>query len=198
MVVGDRQRFLSVLVTLKTEPNPTHGQPTGNKLAAEALTIGSDATTTEEAASDPTWLAYVEAGLEEANKSAVSNAAKVRKFVILPRDFTVPTGELGPTLKLKRPVVLEKQAAVIAGIYEAAAAGGGGGAGGGAGAGAGAVAAVTTGSPGSFGKFWVTEPNAVSPRTGSDGVTVMQAFDNSEFTAHTAVTDTHIHTYFVF
>ena len=123
VVVGDRQRFLSVLLTLKTKPDAT-GQATGNELFAEALAtsqeIGSAATTVEEAMSDYLWLEHLTAGIVEANKSAVSNAAKVKKWRLLARDFTVVGGELGPTLKLKRPVVHKKNAALIEEIYATA------------------------------------------------------------------------------
>jgi long-chain acyl-CoA synthetase len=47
----------------------------------------------------------------------VSHAESIRKFRILPCDFTVQTGELTPTLKVKRNVVAEKFAADIEAIY---------------------------------------------------------------------------------
>lgn len=40
--------------------------------------------------------------IEYANKKSVSNAAKIKKWVLLNRDFSVPTNELTPTMKLKR------------------------------------------------------------------------------------------------
>ena len=116
VVIGDRQRFCSVLLTLKVAVDE-NGQPSGNELFGEALAeskaIGSSATTVEEAMDDPLWQAHIEAGIATANESAVSRAAKIKKWRLLPRDFTVTGGELGPTLKLKRPVVHEKNAAVI-------------------------------------------------------------------------------------
>jgi long-chain-fatty-acid--CoA ligase ACSBG len=41
----------------------------------------------------------------------------VQKWTILPTDFSIPGGELGPTLKLKRPQVVEKYGSVIEDFY---------------------------------------------------------------------------------
>jgi long-chain acyl-CoA synthetase len=47
----------------------------------------------------------------------VSHAESIRKFRILPVDFTVLTGELTPTLKVKRDVVMSRFANDIEAIY---------------------------------------------------------------------------------
>ncbi len=48
----------------------------------------------------------------------MSHAESIRKFRILPVDFTEDTGELTPTLKVKRKVVAQKFASDIEALYE--------------------------------------------------------------------------------
>ena len=57
-------------------------------------------------------------GISKANEKAVSNAAKIQKFRILPRDFSVVGGELGPTLKLRRAIVNQIYAVEINQLYD--------------------------------------------------------------------------------
>jgi long-chain-fatty-acid--CoA ligase ACSBG len=120
VVIGDRRKFLTMLVTLKTEMDKDTGAPT-DKLAADALfvakQIGSAATTATEAAADPLWKKYVDDGVKVANKKTTSNAQVVQKWVFLPADFSERTGELTPTMKLKRKVVNEKYGDLIESLY---------------------------------------------------------------------------------
>jgi len=60
---------------------------------------------------------YIQKGLECANEKAQANPNKVQKFAILPKDFSVQGGELGPTLKLKRHRVLTQYEDVIEKMY---------------------------------------------------------------------------------
>lgn len=60
----------------------------------------------------------VEDAIGRANKKAISNAQKIQKFAILPHDFSVTTGELGPTLKVKRNAVVKMYEGIIEGFYK--------------------------------------------------------------------------------
>ena len=66
---------------------------------------------------DPDLRAAVEEAIEDANK-AVSKAESIRKFVILPDDWTEEGGQLTPSLKLKRSVVMRECRDDIAALYE--------------------------------------------------------------------------------
>ena len=55
--------------------------------------------------------------IDKYNSTAISNAQKVRKFVILNTDFSVPGGELTETQKLRRKIVTEKYQQEIDSMY---------------------------------------------------------------------------------
>ncbi|KNC51589.1 long-chain-fatty-acid-CoA ligase ACSBG2 [Thecamonas trahens ATCC 50062] len=118
--IGDRRKFLSALLTFKVEVDAETGVPS-NQLTAPARAAlaaeGIQAATVEEAMADPRLDEVVNAGLARANEKAISNAQMVRKYVILPEDFSVPGGTLTSTLKCKRNVVLSKYAEIIEDIY---------------------------------------------------------------------------------
>jgi long-chain-fatty-acid--CoA ligase ACSBG len=120
MVIGDRRKYLAMLLTLKTEVDKETATPL-DKLAPDALfvakQIGSSATTVSAAMTDPLWTKYFNDGMKTANSKTTSNAQIVQKWRLLPVDFSVPTGELTPTMKLKRSVVADKYAGVIEAMY---------------------------------------------------------------------------------
>ncbi|CQD21027.1 AMP-binding protein [Mycolicibacterium conceptionense] len=106
MAVGDQQPFIAALITIDPEAFPGWKQRNGKDPAASVGDL----------ADDPDLLAEVDLAVKEANQ-AVSHAESIRKFRILPVDFTEDTGELTPTLKVKRKVVAEKFATDIAALY---------------------------------------------------------------------------------
>ena len=59
----------------------------------------------------------IQQGIDRANASAVSNAARVQRWTILPNDVSVAGGDLGPTLKLKRFVFNKKYEEAIENLY---------------------------------------------------------------------------------
>jgi len=123
-LVGDRKKFLTMLVTLKTDMDPETGAPR-DSLHPETLKwmreLDLEYTKLSEvlkAGPDPKVQKGIEEAITRANKKAISNAQKIQKFAILPHDFSMPTGELGPTLKVKRNVVVQKYNDVIEGFYK--------------------------------------------------------------------------------
>jgi len=120
MVVGDRRKYLAMVVALKCDVNPETGEPVP-ALAKDALyvgeSIGSTATTITEAAVCPKWKKYLDDGMKVGNSKTTSSAQIVQKWKMLPCDFSEKAGDLTPTLKLKRSVVLKKYEDLIDSIY---------------------------------------------------------------------------------
>ena len=98
--------FVAALITI--DPEAFEGWKQRNGKDANATV--ADLTT------DPDLMAEVELAIKDANQ-VVSKAEAIRKFRILPVDFTEDTGELTPTMKVKRNVVAEKFASDIEAIY---------------------------------------------------------------------------------
>lgn len=106
VVVGDRQPYLSALLVLDPEALP--------ELAKEAGVPVSDVATM---ATDPKVLAFFQDQVETECNAKVARYQTIKKFEVLQTPFSVETGELTPTLKVKRNVVNEKYASLIAKMY---------------------------------------------------------------------------------
>jgi long-subunit acyl-CoA synthetase (AMP-forming) len=104
-VIGDGRKYLAALLTLDPE-----------KLEREAQAAGSDARTVAEAADDDAFQRYIEGQIESINER-LSNVEGIKRFRLLDRDFGVATGELTPTMKLKRRVIATNFEAEIDGLY---------------------------------------------------------------------------------
>ena len=103
VMIGDKKKYCTALVTLHHTPNE---DATGfldelcGASAEIADTFDSDAIR-----------AAIQSSIDAYNKIATSNACKIQKFIVLPGDFSQHDSEengeaeLGPTLKLKRPVI---------------------------------------------------------------------------------------------
>ena len=120
VVVGDKRKFLSCLISLKTEVNPLTGEPSDKLLPAVVEAIkkeGGSATTLQEARNDEAVKKMVEAAIEGYNKVAISRAQEVRKWYLMERDLSLSHGELTATLKLKRNVVHDHYKKEIDSLY---------------------------------------------------------------------------------
>ncbi|MDT5298805.1 MAG: long-chain acyl-CoA synthetase [Mycobacterium sp.] len=106
MVVGDAQPFIAALITIDPEAFPAWKARNGKDTGASVGDL----------ADDPDLVTEIDLAVKDSNQ-AVSHAESIRKFRILPVDFTEDTGELTPTLKVKRKVVAEKFASDIDALY---------------------------------------------------------------------------------
>ncbi|XP_067841253.1 long-chain-fatty-acid--CoA ligase ACSBG2-like isoform X2 [Heptranchias perlo] len=122
MLIGDKKKFLSMLLTLKCNVDNETGDPLDEMTAAAVAFChkhGSPATLVSEVVSTKDTAVYkaIQAGIDAVNKKATSNTQKIQKWVILEKDFSVVGGELGPTMKLKRPIVVKMYKDEIEALY---------------------------------------------------------------------------------
>lgn len=106
MVVGDRRPFIAALITIDEEALPAWLASKGRPATAAVAELRDD----------PELIAEVQSAINEANR-AVSHAESIKVFRILARDFTEATGEMTPSMKVKRTVVQREYADEIASIY---------------------------------------------------------------------------------
>ncbi|XP_023334376.1 long-chain-fatty-acid--CoA ligase ACSBG2 [Eurytemora carolleeae] len=121
MVVGDKRKHLAAIVTIRSQLD-AQGQPTDilhPDVKKWAENLGAEAETISELLEDEEEVRLeILAGIQKVNRKAVSNAQKVHKFMIAPRDFSLAGGELTPTMKLKRHFVQDLYAKQIDRMYE--------------------------------------------------------------------------------
>lgn len=122
MLVGDKRKFLSMILTLKTTVDAETGEPLDDLTPAAVdwcRSVGSPAISLTEIirSKDSAVLKAIQQGIDAVNKTATSRAQNIQKWSIVPKDFSVHGGELGPTLKLKRPVVHKMYSSTIDSFY---------------------------------------------------------------------------------
>ncbi|HXH77988.1 AMP-dependent synthetase/ligase [Nocardioides sp.] len=104
IVVGDGQPFIAALVTLDRDAFPAWAEAHGKSSSVE------------DNLDDPDLLAAIDKAVDDAN-AAVSRAEAIRKFAILPDEWTEEGGHLTPSLKLKRTVVMREFRADVEALY---------------------------------------------------------------------------------
>lgn len=105
VVVGDRQKYLAALVTLDPD-----------RVVTEAELAGSPARDVVAASTCPTFRSHLEKQIEELN-AKLARVQTIKKFAIVPNEFTIDGGELTPTMKVKRKVINEKYKTQITSLY---------------------------------------------------------------------------------
>jgi long-chain acyl-CoA synthetase len=106
MVVGDRRPYIAALITLDMEGvghwRRMHGK---HPVPAELLV------------DDEELRAVLQRAVDEANK-LVSRPESIRRFAIVPQDFTEEAGHLTPSMKLRREAVMRDYAAEVESLYD--------------------------------------------------------------------------------
>ncbi len=106
MVIGDRRKFLSALIVPEW-------------LAVDKLfgQMGLERKPNAEAVKDPVLIGIMQSYIDEALKNLAS-WEHVRKFVLIPEPFTVESGLLTPSMKIRRRKALERYIQQIDELYE--------------------------------------------------------------------------------
>jgi long-chain acyl-CoA synthetase len=106
VVVGDGKPYLTALFALDPEQLPQLCKGAGVEPAPLASVV-----------QNPTVRAYIEKQVEELCNKRVARYQSIKKFELLPAPFSVETGEMTPSLKVKRNVVNDKFAHLIDAMY---------------------------------------------------------------------------------
>ena len=104
--IGDKRNYVTALIVLDPDVTP-----------AWARAHGIQASSLAELAAHPAVLAEIERGVAEAN-SHLARVEQVRRFRVLPNEWTADTGELTPSLKRRRRVIIDRYAQEIDDLYQ--------------------------------------------------------------------------------
>lgn len=104
--IGDKRNYMTALIVLDPDVTP-----------AWAKAHGVEASSLAELAARPEVLAEVERGVEAAN-SHLARVEQVRRFRVLPNEWTADSGELTPSLKRRRRVIIDRYAQQIDDLYQ--------------------------------------------------------------------------------
>merc|ERR1712226_1755861 len=117
MMVGDQQKYCSMIVAAKVKEDAGTGTATED-LVGDGLGVDPKCKTVTDAMNSEAWRKHIQDGIDRYNeKDAVSQAQKIQRWAFIPTTFTVAGEELGPTLKLKRGPTAKKYEEVIKSMY---------------------------------------------------------------------------------
>jgi long-chain acyl-CoA synthetase len=107
LVVGDAKPYIAALVAVDPEAFAQWKDDSGKPETAAVADLHDD----------PALRAEIQAAVDEANK-AVSHAEAIKRFAILDSDLTEAAGQLTPTLKVRRSIIMQQYATQIARMYD--------------------------------------------------------------------------------
>jgi long-chain acyl-CoA synthetase len=100
IVIGDRKKFLSALITIDEDA----AKKLAPELAADKL------------AAAPAIRNAIQKQVDTVNET-LARVEQIKKFTVLPRAFSIASGELTPTMKLKRKVISQRYESEINAMY---------------------------------------------------------------------------------
>jgi long-chain acyl-CoA synthetase len=106
LVVGDRRPYIGALLTVDEEAFVAWRAEAGKPPYASLSSL----------VDDPDLRSALQAAVDDANR-AVSAAEAIKRWVLLPDDFTVSQGELTPTLKMRRTEIVARYADQVEQVY---------------------------------------------------------------------------------
>ena len=118
-MIGDKKKFLTILVTLKVEQN-LDTLAFSDVLTGDAASVDPNCQIIDDARKSEKWKSYLEKAIAKYNNDTdycVSRPQRIQKYVILDGDFSVPDGTLTSTMKLKRPIIYQQYSKEINSMY---------------------------------------------------------------------------------
>jgi long-chain acyl-CoA synthetase len=106
IVVGDKRKFVSAILL-----------PDFVALESRARTEGISASSRESLVEQPAVQAMFQHAIDEANQGLARHET-VKRFIIIPDELTIADGSLTPSMKMKRPVVIERYESRIDALYD--------------------------------------------------------------------------------
>ncbi len=105
VLIGDRRKYLSALIV-----------PNFEKVERDVAALGLAFNSREELVANPKVKAMFQEEIDRLN-AHLDRQEQIRRFALLPRDFTVDADEITPSMKVKRKVIDEKYKSVIDQLY---------------------------------------------------------------------------------
>jgi len=114
-IAGDNKPYLTALITLKSDQQGNLSEEISEFI--RDLNCTTPMVSVVDAINDEKIKSYIQSAVDRVNHRALSRAQLIRKWSFLPQDFTIESGELTPTLKLKRKIISQKYIKILESLY---------------------------------------------------------------------------------